>query len=322
MKDPYATLGVQQGASEEEIKKAYKDLALKYHPDRNGGDKEAEEKFKSVTEAYNAIKNGYNPNAQVHGGQANWQDIFNQTFGGSGIHGFDFGGPFRRASQMKRGQISISLEEAYSGCVKELQINDTNNCSSCSGSGIQFSEAGCSHCGGLGQQSTVQGSIRFSRTCMNCGGFGKAPSGKCKICNGTGKSTRSQKVSVNIPAGVAIGQIIRVSNELEIIIDYKQHVEFMLLDNGVDILSRITINMFDALLGKVVDVNTLAGGKGLNIPEGCQPKSLLRLKGMGMKLSNGVTGDHLVEVSVSLPKQLTEEQKGLILKLREDIEKC
>jgi molecular chaperone DnaJ len=322
MKDPYATLGVQQGASEEEIKKAYKDLALKFHPDRNPGNVEAEEKFKSITEAYNAIKNGYNPNAPSHNGTPNWQDIFNQTFGGAGGHGFDFGGPFRRASQMKRGQISISFEEAYNGCMKELQINDTNHCNSCSGSGIQFSEAGCSHCGGLGQQSTVQGSIRFSRTCMNCGGAGKAPNGKCNACNGTGKNTRSQKVSVNIPAGVAVGQVVRVNNELEIVIDYKPHVEFILLNNGVDILSRITINMFDALLGKVVDVNTLAGEKGLSIPEGCQPKSLLRLKGMGMKLANGVTGDHLVEVSVSLPKQLTEEQKELILKLREDVEKC
>ena len=323
MKDPYEVLGVSPNATDDEVKKAYRELAIKFHPDKNGGSKEAEEKFKEISQSYDMIKNGYNPNIHQSGGHnVNWQDIFNQTFGGAGIPGFDFGGPFRRASSMKRGHLSISLEEAYNGCTKELQVNDVNPCSSCSGSGVGFSDSGCPSCGGVGQQSTVQGSIRFTRTCQTCGGFGKIPNGQCKSCTGTGKNTKVHKVSVNIPSGVALGQVIRVNNELEMMIDYKQHAEFILLDNGVDILSRITINMFDALLGKVMDINTLSGEKNLVIPEGCQPKSLLRIKGKGMKLSNGAIGDHLVEVSVSLPKQLTEEQKELILKLREDVEKC
>lgn len=320
MKDPYVVLGVKQDASEEEIKKAYKELALKFHPDRNPGDKEAEEKFKDISEAYELIKSGkYNPNVQMHSG---WQDIFNQTFGGSPFDIFNGIGFNRRNQQnVRRGNISVSLEEAYNGCTKELMINESNACSDCSGTGFKFTNNLCPVCSGTGQLRTVRGSMSFVRTCDKCRGVGRIEDGPCKTCNGKGRNDKTQKISITVPAGIRQGQKINPLPDLEISIFFQEHKEFVLLDDGLSVISKVSVNMFDALLGTKIEVNTLAGKRNVNVPAGIQPGMMLKIKNSGMKMMNGSVGDHLLKVDVSILKNLNEKQIELIQKLKEET-KC
>jgi molecular chaperone DnaJ len=320
MRDPYEVLGVKQGATEEEIKKAYRELALKYHPDKNGGSKEAEEKFKEISSAFDSIKNGYNPSAQQN--NTSWQDLFNQNFGGGvsfSNFGFDFD-PFGKKPRknIRRGDVGVTFEEAYSGCTKELRVSDVKPCLACSGTGVKITDKVCSSCGGAGQQRANHGAFSVLRTCGACGGIGKKNDGKCSTCFGNGKIENIQTIKIEIPAGVAMGETIQHGDDLEITILYKKNVEYILLDNGIDTLSKVEINVFDALLGSQKDIKTLSGTKNVKIPAGVQPKNVLKIKGAGMKTKTGF-GDHLVEININIPKNLNEEQIALIERLKESI---
>jgi molecular chaperone DnaJ len=318
MRNPYEVLGVKPDISEEELKKVYKELAIKYHPDKNQGNKEAEEKFKEINEAYELIKSGkYNSNARVNSG---WQDIFSREFN---IDPFDIFNNFGRKNQqnIKRGNINISLEEAYSGCTKELMISEYNVCTGCSGSGLKLTANVCPTCSGSGQLRMTRGAMSFVRTCDNCKGFGRTGEGPCQTCNGNGKTDKTQKISITIPAGIRQGQKIIPMAGLEIAVFFQEHKEFILLDDGLNVISKTNIDMFDALLGTKIEVNTLAGKKSVNVPAGIQPGTMLKIKSSGMKNMNGNIGDHLLKVDISILKNLNEKQIDLIKKLKEET-KC
>ncbi len=317
MLNPYEVLGLKEDSSKEEVKKAYREMALKYHPDKNPGDKKAEEKFKEISSAYEMIKSGkYNPNGEnMDFGFGNWQDVFNETFGGTFNDFFNFNGRQREQKNVQRGKLEITLEEAYNGFTKDLSVSNISTCESCSGSGLKFSNATCSSCGGAGQVRFNQGAMCFFTPCKACSGYGKSTEGVCPSCNGKKVKHNSRKISVVSPPGIREGEKLYPAPDLEIMIVYKKHTEYMLVNNGFDVLSRKEISMFDALLGTSLEINTLSGKKTIKVPAGIQPRNVLKVSGAGMK-GNKSCGDHLVEINVSVLKNLTEEQKKLVEKIK------
>lgn len=311
--NPYKVLGLKQGASVEDIKKAYKKLAMEHHPDRNPNDKKEEEKFKEISSAYEMIKDGnYNPNRHrgFEGVNVNIDDLFNQYFNGG------FGGQSR--TPRKRGQLGITLEEAYSGCTKDLTVNSIDRCEDCSGIGATTGGP-CSACDGSGFIGKQHGVMQIRVSCEKCRGIGKELKEKCNKCNGTGKISKVEKVNIIIPAGIAQGQIVRpTSKQLDVVIVFRPHEEFTVLP-GLDVGSVLSLNMFDAILGNTVKVNTLSGKKDLTIPVGTQPDTIFRISGAGMKNTNGQIGNHLAKVDIKLPKDLTDDQKALLLQLKSNI---
>jgi len=313
MNDPFKILGLNPGASEEEIKKAYKKLALEHHPDRHPEDKNAEEKFKEISGAYEALKNN---NWQQHqnsfdfngfpGFGFSFDDIFNQAFGQN---------PFRNANRVKKGRMSITLEEAYNGCTKKINVGETENCNSCKGLGYNLSDKNCSTCGGTGQRRVSQGAISMISSCNSCKGLGKQIGNRCKECNGKGKKESNEEITINIPPGILNGAKLKPSNNLQIQILYAPHKEYKTIQNSLNIISQKEIDLFTALLGGSISVNTLGGVKKVKIPASCQPETILRIKEAGMRLSERY-GDHLLQVKVKLPTSLTEEQKGLLQKIQ------
>lgn len=321
MNDPYKVLGVEPGSSPEDIKKAYKKLALEYHPDRNPGDKAAEEKFKEISAAYELVKDGkWRPGQQQAAGFNPFD--FNSIFRDFGFQ-VDFEDMFGGSRQPKRkrtGRIQVSLEEAYSGCKKNITVTDKVNCHRCKGRGFELGDSHCKPCGGSGQIRTAHGVMFVSQNCPYCRGFGREVKAMCMDCQGTGKKSDAQNFEIVVPAGVRHGQKVYPAEDLEIAILYAPHPEFALMENMVDIMSKVRVSMFEAILGGSVKINTLQGQKSLKIMQGTQPGSVLRIKAAGMKNSFGPPGDHLVEVSVELPKVLTSEQESLLVKFKESIE--
>jgi molecular chaperone DnaJ len=326
MNDPFKVLGLEQDAQEADIKKAYKELAFKYHPDKNPDNPKAEEKFKEVSSAYETLKkNNWQYNTMSEGGfsgfpgvNINIDDIFNQ-FGGfnpfGGGHPFGTGGS--KVGQVKIGKISISLEEAYSGCTKKMSINELEACKSCKGVGFKFSNDKCNMCNGTGQVSQTHGAITMRSSCRECKGFGRQISSLCMDCNGKGKVKKSESVTVNIPAGIRNGARINHSNTIQIQVFYSPHKEFEVIDViKADIGSHKEIDIFTAMLGGSVTVNTLGGQKKVKIPAECQPGTILRIRDAGMKKSDGSTGDHYLKTNIKLPK-LNEKQKELLQKVKE-----
>ena len=329
--NPYEVLGLSSGATEEEIKKTYKELAKKWHPDVNK-DEGAEEKFKGISAAFEQLKNNnwrYNPPSQNFTGSGSINDIFANFFSGGnpfGASGFPFGDdPFtaqKRGINKKRAQIYVTFEEAYLGCSKKIQLNEDNPCNSCNSVGVKLKNSSCPVCHGNGRVKTAHGAIFMVSACQACKGLGREIEGKCNDCNGIGKKFSSKEINIQIPIGSRNGTVLNPEPNLEIHILLAPHKEFSLLENEIDVGSHIYINMFDAILGESIDINTLSGIRKLKVPAGTQPGTILRIKDGGFcHRPNGARGDHLVEINVKIPKEVTEEQKELISKLKESFGK-
>ncbi len=342
-RDFYETLGVPKNASDDEIKKAYRKLAMKHHPDRNPDSKTAEGKFKEAKEAYEMLSDkekreaydryghaGVDPNMNYGGGQAGgfsdaFGDIFGDIFGG--------GGRSRGGPQMYRGadlryNLEISLEQATHGFDTTIRVPAWDNCETCHGSGAKpgTSPTTCSTCNGHGQVRMQQGFFSVQQTCPKCRGTGKTIEDPCVACSGVGKIKRNKTLEVKIPAGIDNGMRIRSSGngepgqnggppgDLFVEIHIKPHSVFQ--REGDDLHCEIPITFGKAALGGEIEVPTLNGKVSFTIPEGTQNGKVFRLRGKGIKgVRTGHLGDLFCHVSVDTPVKLTERQKELLQEL-------
>ncbi len=345
-RDYYEILGVDRNATEEEIKKAYRKLALKYHPDRNPGSKEAEEKFKEASEAYQVLSD---PQKRATYDQFGHVEGLGAGFGGFGrgfpdlseIFGDVFGdflgekrrgpaGPSPEAGADLRYDLLVNFEEAVKGVEKEIRVNRREVCSQCGGNGAEAGTAlkTCPTCNGRGQVSTSQGFFSFTRTCSRCGGMGQSVEKVCSRCRGSGRVKIERNISVNIPAGVETGSSLRLSGEgeaglfggprgdLYIVIKVKRHELFS--REGNDIVCEIPISFATACLGGEIDVPTLDGELKLKIPPGTQSGQVFRQRGKGFSDLHGHgKGDLLIHLRVDVPTHLSEKEKELIRQLAE-----
>ncbi len=340
--DLYEILGVSKTASADELKKAYRKLAMKYHPDKNPGDKEAEEKFKSISHAYDILQDDQKRAAYDRLGHA----AFEGAGGGHGAQGFDFSGSFSDIfedlfggfSGAKRGNngptqgadlrynLEISLEDAYKGKQETIRITTSATCDVCSGSGAEKGSKPetCTTCNGHGKVRASQGFFTIERTCASCQGSGKIIKNPCRNCAGTGRVKREKSLSVTIPAGVEEGTRIRLAGEgeaglrggppgdLYIFLSVRKHPLFE--REGADIHCRVPLKMGTAALGGSIEVPTLGGGRvKVTIPEGTQSGHQFRLRGKGMPvLRASYQGDMYIHVHVETPVKLTKKQKELL----------
>ena len=347
-RDYYEVLGVIKTASAEEIKKAYRKLALKYHPDRNKGDKAAEAKFKEASEAYHVLsdkgrKNNYDQfghaafeGAGTRGGFSNFDfsNIFSDIFGSDPFDDFfeGFGGSRgrRRSSNLRgadlRYDLSISLEDAYNGKKQEINFSSSDKCGTCSGSGAEpgSKPVSCSTCGGQGQVRSSQGFFTIQQTCPECAGSGEQISSPCKECQGIGKKQSRKKIFTNIPKGVDDGTRIRLSGkgeagikgggngDLYIFVSVKSHSIFKRSDENL--FFEFPISLADAALGTTIEVPTIDGGKAkVKIPAGTQNGRQFRLKEKGMPMMRSKNyGDLYIQAITEVPVSLTKEQKNLL----------
>lgn len=332
-RDHYEVLGVERSAGEQEIKKAYRTLARKYHPDVNSGDKSAEEKFKEVADAYDVLGDpekrgrydqfghaGTDPN---QGG--GFGDIFEMFFGGGG--GQRRSGP-QRGSDL-RYAMTLTFEEAVFGVEKEIEIPRDETCTDCQGSGAApgTHPTTCSQCRGSGQikaaQRTPFGVIQTARTCPTCHGEGRTISSPCPVCNGQGKVRRTKTIKIGIPQGSEDGLNLRLSGDgeagakggpagdLYIVLQVKPHKFFV--RDGNDVYCEVPITFIQAALGAEMDVPTLDGLVKMKIPEGTQTATVFRLKGHGVPHRRvGGRGDQHVRVVLTTPTKLNDKQKQLL----------
>lgn len=319
--NPYEVLGISPESQEEDIKKAYKELAKKWHPDVNKDNPEAEEKFKEISGAFETLKNNnwsYEERSNgIPGINFNFGDAFSSLFGQFGFDPFQAN---KRTVRRRRVQFAISFEEAFNGCSKKVNINEDKQCSICNGHGLIFGTDYCKTCSGSGRIRHSQGATSIIATCSACKGFGKENKGVCKECLGAGKKVENKEITISIPPGTRQGSILQPERDLEVVIVFRPHDKFVLLNDGVDIGSGAVINIFDAMLGKTIDVETLNGIKKLKVPPGIQPNTVLRIKNGGFNRQNNMPGDHLIEIHIEIPKDLTEEQKEEINKLKKFFE--
>jgi len=345
-RDYYETLGLARGASEQDIKSAFRRLAKDCHPDRNPGDKSAEHKFKELNEAYEALRDPQKRAAydqfghaafdgQGRGGHgfgpdfaSSMSDIFDDLFGE--FMGGRRGGRGQRAGRERgadlRYNMEISLAEAFAGKTAQIRVPTSVTCETCSGSGARAGTqpSSCPTCSGAGKVRASQGFFTIERTCPSCQGRGEIINDPCSSCSGTGRVVKERTLSVNIPAGVEDGTRIRLAGEgeagvrggpagdLYIFLSIKPH-EFFQRD-GADIFCRVPIAMTAAALGGHLDVPTVDGGQTrVKIPEGTETGKQFRLKGKGMPvLRSKVTGDMYIQVEVETPKNLTRRQRELL----------
>jgi molecular chaperone DnaJ len=339
--DYYEILGISRSSSAEEIKKAYRKMAMKYHPDRNPNDKEAEEKFKQAAEAYAVLgdleKRKIYDRYGIAGlrdsgysGPGNFEDIFS-SFGDifGDLFGFSNAGGRRRQGPVPgsdlRYDMSISFMEAVHGVEKEIEITKRETCWTCEGSGLRpgYKAQPCGTCHGHGQVIHSQGFFRVQTTCPACKGQGEVVTDPCHDCNGTGLINKTKKVSLKIPAGVDTGARMRLrgegeggrkggpSGDLYVVIYVDPHDFFQ--REGDDIRCRLPISMTQATLGATMKVPTIHGSHELTIPPGTQPEQVFTLKGEGVpRLRGGGKGNMYVEIKVVIPGKLSKKQKQLL----------
>ncbi|MGB0681299.1 MAG: molecular chaperone DnaJ [Magnetovibrionaceae bacterium] len=346
--DYYETLGVQKGASDDELKKAYRKLAMKYHPDRNPDDAEAEQNFKQVNEAYEVLKDeqkraaydrfghaafeqGGGPGGGFGGGGGfaggGFADIFEEMFGDF-MGGGGRGGGRSSASRGNdlRYNMTISLEEAFQGKKTTIQVPTTVACDSCDGTGSEGGKppATCGTCGGHGRVRQQSGFFTVERTCPTCGGTGQVIQDPCGACGGQGRVRKEKTLAVNIPQGVEDGTRIRLADEgeagfrggppgdLYIFLSVQPHRLFQ--RDGANIHIKVPIPMATAALGGAIEVPTIDGSRArLTIPEGTQNGNQFRLRGKGMTvLRSGSRGDMFVIAGIETPVNLTDRQKELL----------
>ncbi|HUA67174.1 MAG TPA: molecular chaperone DnaJ [Candidatus Saccharimonadales bacterium] len=350
-RDYYEVLGVDRNASDDAIKKAYRKLALKFHPDKNPGDKTAEEKFKEIGEAYEALSDpqsraaydqfghaAFDPRARAArgggfpgGGFHDPFEIFREVFGGGSIFEEFFGGR-HDPSQPQRGDdlrydLEITLEEAVLGCEKKISITKSARCETCDGSGMESGSKTrtCSTCGGHGVVLTSRGFISLRQTCPHCKGSGRILEKPCKTCHGDGRHEHNSEIKLRIPAGVDTGSRLRSSGngeagfrggpagDLYVILNVKPHDLFQ--RDGDDLLCEAPVSFVQAALGAEIEVPTIDSKVTIKIPAGTQPGAAFRVKGKGVNNLQGYGhGDLHVHIRVQVPTHLNAEQKS---KLRE-----
>lgn len=349
-RDYYEVLGVQKDASEDDLKRAYRRLAMKYHPDRNQADKDAEARFKEVNEAYDVLKDAekraaydnYGHRAfETGGGGAGgpfgaggnpfgggFEDIFEEMFGRFGA-----GGAGRRQRQASgrgadlRTHVEITLEEAFAGTKATVRVPSSVACEACSGTGAEGGSAAaqtCPTCQGAGKVRAQQGFFLIERTCPTCGGQGRTIKNPCKVCQGAGRVQRDRTLNVSVPAGVEDGTRIRLAGEgeaglrgappgdLYVDVGIRPHPLFQ--RDGSNIFVRVPLRMGQAALGGSVEVPTVDGGRArVTIPAGTQAGDQFRLRGKGFSvLRSAARGDMYVQVAVETPQNLTKRQRELL----------
>ena len=357
-RDYYEILGIGRDASDEDIKKAYRKMAVKYHPDKNPGDKVAEENFKELGHAYEALSDPQKRAAYDQYGHAAFDsrsrggfgrgdggfhdpfDIFRDVFGGGSGTIFEdlFGGGGRRdPSSPQRGSdlrydLEIDFEEAAHGCEKEITVAKLEACEPCRGSGA---EAGskrrvCPTCGGRGQVLSARGIFSIAQTCTHCDGAGQILDKPCRTCHGAGRQENKSKIKLRIPAGVDTGARLRSAGngegglrggppgDLYVVLHVRAHDIFQ--RDGDDLLCEVPVNFVQASLGAEIEVPTLNGKAAIKVPAGTQPGTVFRLKGKGVKNVQGYgSGDLHVRLIVEVPTRLSHEQKA---KLEEFAKLC
>jgi len=354
-KDYYEVLGVSKEATKEEIKKAYRKKALKFHPDKNPGDKKSEENFKEAAEAYEVLSNdekkarydryghaGLGSGANSFGGGgmtmddifSSFGDIFGDAFGGFGA----FGGG-RQGRRVKKGsnlrvKVKLTLHEIAAGAEKKIKVNKYDTCNSCGGSGAADSKSlsNCLTCHGSGNvtrlTNTMLGQMQTTSVCPTCGGEGKTITKKCTACYGEGIVQREEVIKINIPAGVGKGMQMTVggkgnaprrggvNGDLLVVIDEDEHPD--LIREGNDLIYNLFISIPDAILGTHVEVPTVDTNVKIKIEPGTQPGKILRLRGKGLPEVNGYgIGDLLVNVNVWIPKSMNKEEMKIFEKFKD-----
>ena len=349
-RDYYEVLGVEKNASSDQIKSAYRKQAVKYHPDKNKGDKAAEDKFKEASEAYHVLSNSERKQSYDNFGHAafenggggrggfgnfdfsnHFSDIFEDFFG----DGFSGGGRRSRRSNNRgsdlRYDLSITLEEAYNGKKQDIKFSTSERCNTCSGSGSKpgHDAGSCSMCDGHGQVRSSQGFFTVQQTCPQCSGSGEMITNPCGGCGGQGKKQASKRLSVTIPKGVDDGTRIRLAGKGEAGSRGSSNGDLYLFINvySHDLFKRSEENIFfecpisiaDAALGTSIEIPTIDGGKAkIKIPSGTQSGKQFRLKSKGMPFMRGSGyGDLYVQVNTEVPVSLNKEQKELLEKFRE-----
>lgn len=349
-RDYYEVLGLQKGVDEKEIKKAYRRIAMKYHPDRNPDDPDADAKFKEASEAYEVLSNaekraaydqyGHDAvNSQFGGGGQGdfgsfsdiFGDVFGDIFGGGRSGGRGRSGP-KRGNDL-RYNLELDLEEAVKGTEVKIRVPTLVSCEPCNGSGAKpgSKPVSCTTCGGIGQVRMQQGFFSVQQTCPNCRGKGTVISDPCSKCHGQGRIEETKTLSVKVPPGVDTGDRIRLSGEgeagpdggpagdLYVQVMVREHKIFQ--RDGKNLYCEVPINIIDAALGGELEVPTLEGKVKLKVPEETQTGKLFRLRGKGVvPVRGGNTGDLLCRVVIETPVNLNKKQKDLLRDLKKTMD--